>query len=115
MKKILYVGNKLAKKGSTVTSIETLGLFLKEEGYKLTFTSDKRNKILRILDMLFTLFRNRNTIDVVLIDTYSTLNYYYALAIGIMCRFYKINYIPILRGGDLEKRLIKPEPLITLE
>ena len=106
-KRILYVGNKLASKGATVTSIETLGVFLKNEGYKVTYTSEKKSKVLRLCDMLWTTFRLRKKTDIVLIDTYSTLNFYYAILVGQLCRICKIKYIPILRGGDLERRLKK--------
>ncbi len=52
-KRILYIGNKLSKSGNTVTSIETLGSFLKNEGYEVVFSSSKKNKVLRLLDMLY--------------------------------------------------------------
>lgn len=60
---------------------------------------------MRLLDMLRTTFRNRHRIDVVLIDTYSTANFYFALAVGRLCRLYRIPYIPILRGGNLPARI----------
>src|SRR5690606_3541338 len=41
----------------------------------------------------------------VFIDTYSTRNFYYAVAVAAVCRFYRIPYVPILRGGNLPARL----------
>lgn len=110
-KRLLYIGNKLSKSGSTVTSIETLGVFLSKEGYEVFTSSSKKNKFLRILDMLSSVFKNRNRVDLVLIDTYSTQNFYYAVIVGKLCQKLQVPYIPILRGGDLPKRLVKSEKL----
>ncbi|MGO3183458.1 MAG: glycosyltransferase family 4 protein [Aequorivita sp.] len=104
-KRLLYIGNKLSKKGSTITSIETLGSFLVKEGYSIISASSKKIKVLRLLDMIFTLIKNRNDVSFVLIDTYSTQNFYYAIIIGRLCSLYKLPYIPILRGGNLPNRL----------
>lgn len=102
---LLYIGNKLSKKGSTVTSIETLGNFLKAEGFKVTTASSKKNKILRLLDMLWNVLKFHNKNTVVLIDTYSTQNFYFAVLVACLCRVRNIPYIPILRGGNLPTRL----------
>lgn len=107
MKNLLYIGNKLSQHGYTVTSIETLGAFFENEGYKLNYASSKKNKALRFLDMLFTTYKFRKGTDFVIIDTYSTSNFWYALAVSQLCRLLKIKYIPILRGGDLPQRLKK--------
>ncbi len=105
MKTILYIGNKLAKHGVNQTSIETLGAFLELEGYQLFYASEKKNKVLRMLDMIFkTIYYSKKT-DYVLIDTYSTYNFWYALIISQICRVLNLKYIPKLHGGDLPKRL----------
>jgi glycosyltransferase involved in cell wall biosynthesis len=44
-------------------------------------------------------------VDLVLIDTYSTQNFYYAYVISQICRILKLEYIPILHGGNLPQRL----------
>ena len=105
MKKILYIGNKLSSHGLTVTSIETLGTLLEREGFKLYFASSKKNKAARMLDMIYKTMLHSKKVDYVLIDTYSTSNFWYAFVISQMCKLLKINYIPILRGGDLPNRL----------
>ena len=104
---ILYIGNKLSTKGRTVTSIETLGLLLEKEGCTLYYASSKENKILRLIEMLFKTFQYRNKVDYVLIDTYSTLNFWYAFFVSQLCRILKLKYIAKLHGGDLPNRLQK--------
>ncbi len=106
MKNILYVGNALSHKGKTKTSVETLGTFLCEFCNVKT-ASNKTNKVLRLLDMVRLVLKNSRQSDYVLIDTYSTSNYYFALVISQLCRCLNLKYIPILHGGNLENRLIK--------
>lgn len=58
----------------------------------------------RMIDMLWSVFRNRKA-DAVLIDTYSTTNFWYAFATSQLCRLLNLKYIPILHGGNLPFRL----------
>lgn len=105
MKNLLYIGNQLSGKGSTVTTIEELGKRLEAEGYRVVLASSVHNKLLRMLHMVYVFICNARKTEVVLIDTYSTFNFYYALIIATGCRMFKIPYIPILHGGNLEGRL----------
>lgn len=102
---ILYIGNKLAIHGRTPTSIDTLGKMFEQEGYTLYYSSSKLNPLFRLLDMLSSVWQYKNKVDVVLIDTYSTSAYYYAWACGWSCKILSIKYIPLLRGGNLPKRI----------
>lgn len=108
---ILYIGNKLSKYGVTPTSVETLGVKLQEIDDMLLI-SDKRNKAHRFFDAIFTIFKNGRKIELVLIDTYSTSNFYYALVSSFVCRLLSIPYIPILHGGALPDRL-KRSPYLS--
>jgi glycosyltransferase involved in cell wall biosynthesis len=104
-KKLLYIGNKLKHKGHTATAIDVLAPKLIEEGFEVVAVSDKKIKAQRMLDMLHTVWKHRNTASLVLIDTYSTLNFYYAITVAKLCRRLNISYIPILHGGNLPTRL----------
>lgn len=106
-KKILYIGNKPSSFGGTVATLETLSHSLTAEGYTVITASSKKSRLLRLLDMLSVVFRYRNEVSVVLIDTYSTLNFHYAVLVASLCRFYNIPYIPLLHGGNLPYRLEK--------
>jgi len=105
-KSILYIGNKLSKHGKTLTNIETLGLLFESEGHKVFYASSKKNKLLRLLDMMAKTIRHRR-VDYVLIDTYSTVNFWYAFVISQLCRLMNVRYLPILHGGNLPVRLTK--------
>lgn len=106
-KRILYIGNKLHKHGFNKTSIETLGAFLADEGYVVAYTSNKKNQVLRLFDMMTTTFLRVRKVDYVLIDTYSTSSFWYAFFCSQTARLFKTKYIPLLRGGDLPNRLKK--------
>lgn len=114
MKQLLYIGNKLSKHGNTATSIETLGSFLEVEGFKVFYASSKKNKVLRFLDMFFSTIWFSKKVDYVLIDTYSTQNFYYALITSQLCRILNVKYIAKLHGGDLPNRLQKSPFLCEL-
>ncbi len=104
MKNVLYIGNALSNKGKTSTVIDTLSEHLKET-CSVKVASNKTNKLLRLLDMMHLIITNRSHANFVLIDTYSTTNFYYAFIISQLCRLFNLKYIPILHGGNLENRL----------
>ncbi len=105
-KKILYFGNNLGAKTLYKTSHETLSELLRKEGFNVKQYSSVQNKFLRMLDMIAGFFHHLNA-DFILIDTFSTVNFYYALVIGGLSRFFNKKYIPVLRGGNLPARLEK--------
>ena len=110
-KRLLYIGNHIKTKNSTVTTIETLSNHLITEGYSVKIASSFKNKYFRLLDMIFKVFANRRNTDLVLIDTYSTQNFYYAVVVAKMCNILKTPYIPILHGGNLPQRLVNSPKL----
>lgn len=114
MKHILYIGNNLTKKTKYTFTISLLSDLLKKEGYFITISSDKINKIYRLFDMCICLIKNRNKVDFILIDTYSTSNFYYALITSQLSRMFNVKYIPILHGGNLPNRLLKNSFLCKL-
>lgn len=104
---ILYVGNQLLARGGSPTSIDILAPLLRKEGYKVKAASPKKNKLLRLVDMLVLILKNASSADYVLIDTYSTTNFWYAYSVARLCRRLGVKYIPILHGGNLPERLKK--------
>ncbi|MGV3697964.1 glycosyltransferase family 4 protein [Flavobacterium sp.] len=107
MKHLLYIGNKLSNHGYTSTSIETLGAFLEGEGFRVFYASSKKSKVMRMCEMVFKTFRYAKKVDYVLIDTYSTKNFWYAFVISQLCRMLRVKYIPKLHGGNLPNRIVR--------
>ena len=106
----LYLGNNLATKGYSPTSIDILGLQLEEIAVVKRY-SNNVNAMLRFFDMMVGIISNRKWSEVVLIDTYSTFAFYYAASAAILASYLNIPYILILHGGNLERRLRKETKL----
>ncbi len=102
MSKILYIGNK-SPKNIVFCAIDTLSLQLSEFCEVIT-VSDKQNKVLRLMEMVLSVFRYRK-VDYILIDTFSTSAFYFSYVVSMVCRALHKKYIPILRGGSLPERL----------
>ena len=102
--KLLYLGNRLAGKGRNVSTIDTLASGFRDLGYQVHTYSNQRNQLVRLISMLWAVIKHRQ-VDFLLIDTYSTLGFWYAYFSGILARELNIKYIPILHGGDLPQRL----------
>jgi glycosyltransferase involved in cell wall biosynthesis len=105
MKNLLYIGNNLSQNGKTETTIETLSEALRSEGFTVYAVSDIKNKAFRLLHMLQAILKYARKIDYVVIDTYSTSNFYFAYLSSQLCRLLNLKYIPILHGGNLPNRL----------
>lgn len=101
---ILYAGNILSKFGYTPTFIETLTPKLSEY-YDLVSVSNKKNQVIRMLDMMNAVFKNRKSLKLVLIDSYSVKAFWYTYILAKLCLRFRIPYIPILRGGGYPDRL----------
>lgn len=104
---LVYIGNHLQDSNKNPTYSLQLISKLTQEGYQVVAASSKTNKVLRYLDMWTTLYKNRKRCDFVLIDTYSTWNFYYAITLAWWARRFGLKYIPILHGGRLPERLAK--------
>jgi glycosyltransferase involved in cell wall biosynthesis len=87
--------------------MKTLSNLLASSGFIVVKSSSKKNKILRLLTMCGTIIKHRKSTNYILIDTFSTINFYYALITSQLARILKLKYIPILHGGNLPNRLDK--------
>ena len=107
MIRILYIGNNFTEKTKYHSTLTTLSDLLVSEDYELIISSSKQNKVLRLIDMCWSVIVNRKKLDYVLIDTFSTSSFYYAFLTSQIARLLNLKYIPILHGGNLPSRLNK--------
>ncbi|QED37737.1 glycosyltransferase family 4 protein [Antarcticibacterium arcticum] len=103
-KTVLYIGNKLSTSKNNPTTHSSLEEGLKGEGFKVISASALKNKFLRLSHMLQVFFANYRRADYILIDVYSTQNFWYAVLLGRLSHSFSKKYIPILHGGDLKNR-----------
>jgi hypothetical protein len=107
MKKLLYIGNELEDRGGAPTSIDKLSPLFKDEGFEVKTSSSHKNQVVRLSEMLTSIIKNKSWVNYVLIDTYSTRNFWYAVLAAQLCRNLQLDYILILHGGNLPLRLKK--------
>jgi glycosyltransferase involved in cell wall biosynthesis len=107
MKSILYIGNKLSRHGFTPGVIETFGSLLETEDFKVSYAGTVKNQYLRLVEMLWKTLSIGRRADYIIIDTYSTLAFWYAYITGRLAKLIGTKYITILHGGDLPARLRK--------
>ena len=105
MKNLLYIGNELELRGGAPTSIDRLAPLFRKEGFPVRTSSAKKNQLLRLAEMMTSIIRNKAWADLVLIDTYSTRNFWYALLTAELCSKLNLDYILLLHGGGLPERL----------
>ena len=83
---------------------ETLAPHLSPE-VSLRLVSRRRDKLWRMAEMLWAVWRYGRAEQPVLIDTYSSLNFWYAVACGGLCHLLGGRYLCVLHGGNLPDRL----------
>src|SRR5690606_7309086 len=104
---LLYIGNKLSSSKINPTTHSMLEEGLNGEGYRVISASAYKNKFLRLAHMKLAFFRNYRQAGHILIDVYSTQNFWYAVLLGRLAQLFSKKYIPILHGGDLKKRFLQ--------
>ncbi len=107
MKSILYIGNNLSRYEYAPGVIETFGPLLEKEDFKVAYAGTIKNKFLRLVEIVWKTAMLGRRVDYILIDTYSTLAFWYAYFTGRVAKCVGTKYLTILHGGDLPKRLAK--------
>tara|TARA_B100000029_G_scaffold9035_1_gene9619 strand:+ start:609 stop:1640 length:1032 start_codon:yes stop_codon:yes gene_type:complete len=100
---ILLIGNYLSKHGYNPTSIEHLKIELSKK-YNIKFASDKKNFILRFLDSIFIILKNINKCKLIIFDVFSTKAFILSVFIVLIAKYYKVPYVPVFRGGNLNNK-----------
>ena len=108
---IVYIGNRLAKRGKSPTGVDFLGDLLAEK-YRVFRTSDKVNMLLRLIDWMWSVLKYRKTASWFILDVYSTKNFYGIVIVSLLLQHFRLNYICVLHGGNLEIRL-KRSPFLS--
>lgn len=60
-----------------------------------------------MVDMVLSILQYRKKVSVVLIDAYSSRAFWYVFGIALLCRAFKIPYVPIIHGGNFPARLVQ--------
>ena len=103
---ILLIGNFLSKHGLNPTAIEDLATTLSNR-YEIKVSSDKKNPLFRLLDMVMSVINNRKECQLIIVDVFSTHALIFSGFIMLMSKYLKLPYVPVLRGGYLPERYKK--------
>lgn len=100
-KRLLLVGTFVSGKGFNHSVGEDLAERLRAEGWQVQATSHKLNRWERLLDMMTTTWRMRDTYDIAQVDVYSGPAFGWAEAVCWELRRIGKPYVLTLRGGNL--------------
>lgn len=98
--KVLLIGNFFAHNGSHQLS-QDLAYQFSGSGWIVFVVSKYRNRIIRLLDMLFMTWRLRHQYDVGLVDIFSGQAFIWAEFVTTLLSYLKKPFVITLRGGNL--------------
>ena len=98
---LLIIGNFLSAAGWTVSVSEELAARLSASGWKVLTTSDRPQRIRRLLDMLATVVRSRKEYSAAAVDVFSGRAFIWADAVCTVLRLLRKPYVLTLHGGNL--------------
>lgn len=100
--KICFVGNLLGRNAGYITTQgQIMADLFADEGYENISVSSEINRVKRLADITSTIIRNRNEIDLVVLEVYSGLSMIMADTASSLCKLFGIPLISVLRGGNL--------------
>jgi len=98
---VLLVGNFLSSKNGNPSVGEELEVRLKEIGWSVMITSNKRARLYRLLDMVGTAWTRRGNYQTAQVDVFSGPAFAWAESVCTILRLAQRNYILTLHGGNL--------------
>ena len=100
--RLCIAGNLVGRHhGFVTTQGQIVADLFSRDGYEVISVSSKRNRALRLTEILWTIFRNRRNIDVLIVEVYSGLAIAVADAAGRVAKLFGIRSIFVLHGGNL--------------
>ena len=79
---ILLIGNYLSKHGLNPTAIEDLSEAISKK-YNVKKSSDKKNRLYRLMDMILIIIKSRNNCKLIIVDIFSTQAFIFAVIVII--------------------------------
>lgn len=102
-KGILFVGNFLSKKTKTRALCEELALKLSLRGFSVYKTTKKKNRFLKVIDIMFNIIKHKNNYSKAIVDLFSGKAFWWGFLSSVFLKVLNKPFIIVLRGGDLPK------------
>ncbi len=100
--RICIVGNLLGfRKGNVTTQGQILAELLVNDGHAVFATSSRKNRVMRLIEAVWTIIRNRKKFDTAIIEVYSGRSFLFADVTSFVARLFGIPSILVLHGGNL--------------
>ena len=106
---ILLIGNYLSDPHHNQNAWQDLAAHLRSAGYSVVTTSHVQNKVFRLLDMLCTIYTQRNHYQLAQIDVFSGPAFTWAYLSGRLLKSLNKCFILTLHGGNLPQFAKKHE------
>lgn len=87
--------------GHSTTQAQLLAEYFRSDGYGVKSVSRKSGRAARMLDVVLSIIRNRNSIDIMLIEVYSGLSFVLADIGSWVGKMIGIPSVLVLHGGNL--------------
>lgn len=98
---VLLVGNFLSSVGSNRTTAEEFAFRLRNAGRVVHTTSSLKNRFLRLMDMLWTVFSLQKRYSLAYVEIYSGNAFLWAEMVCGLLRYLRKPYVLTLHGGNL--------------
>ncbi len=100
--KILFLGPMLGRHANRVPNpAEELAPRLQARGYDCLLSSSVNNRYLRLLDMIWALFKNARHVDIVSLQTYSGHSFIVEDILSRLARLLGLRLVMVLHGGGM--------------
>ena len=110
---ILFVGNHFSDERNNQNVWQDLAAHLHNAGNKVITTSDKKNKILRMADILLTIWQHRNEYEVAQVDVFSGQAFVWAYLSVKLLKYFGKKVILTLHGGKLPEFSVQFQEQVT--
>lgn len=102
--RLCVVGNLLGQNpGYVTTQGQIIAGRFSESGFGVVTASSRVNSLARLFDVVWTLFRHRQTIDLVIAEIYSGRGFVIADVASMIGKILRIPTVGVLHGGDLPR------------
>ena len=95
------IGDYLSSQAHSQNVWQDLASHLQNSGYHILATSGKKNKVLRLLEMLWTIWQQKKEYDFAQVDVFSGPAFLWAFLSGKLLKRIKKPFILTLHGGNL--------------
>ena len=100
--RLCIAGNLIGRNsGNITTQGQVVADLFSGDGYDVVSVSSKRNKFLRLLEIVWTIFRERKRIDVLIVEVYSGLAFILADVTSLVATLLRVPSVFVLHGGNL--------------